>query len=850
MRSLLVLILFVPQTTCFAQDRAAIVRGGKAATALVDLRDQELTATAFCIVESGIFVTNFHVVKKLDENAEVRLVLNAGLEDQQELTATVIRIDEENDLALLRTKKRGKFPVLPLGSVSELFETQQLTVFGFPFGKGLSAKEDSYPEISVNVGRITSLRRGDKKRVKYLQLDADINPGNSGGAVLNEKGEVVGVVSFGIQASGVNFAIPVSKLSELVARPDVQSELPTIADLGKEPLKVTVTPFGDEIAMPTVEVIVTVGDDPAVTVPLQRKAGNEFESEFTPAKPLPEFVLSVEATFESGRLSGTVSDREYTIDGKKKKLSETEQLQRDPNTGDMTVVLNDGQTLTGAVGGLTDTRLNFGPATSKVDLGKVTELRITPPENQPSVKYEVVVRSGADEIYRSKVEDAGGLAEPVVKSISTVRPYTGGKKTLKLPGTITDATLAGGGRYLLLTLGESQKLAVYDLDTATIRKVISLPSTNVLVAGLLEHALVVDRNRNIISRYSLTSFKSDRSSKPPFQGIVKAIAGGYASEGPVLIHWSSGTAALDRAVYGFMDIDSMKLRDVTLEGRLNNTSYRDVVHMRASASGSVYGMWATSHSPQGLEVLIFSGDRAFSKREHTSVGHVVPGPDGMYLFTGIGGVYSSSLVGGDSRRNRVPCVPTTHPRLYVTVPAEPGAQRNLGNKPFDGVKPGLFQVDSDTPLINLPSLELGKSNENRSWMRGDFTLDKRVYYILGANQLISIPLTNDRLVIQRVSLMESLKESGVDYFFVVSTPKRGFRPGKTYRYRIEVASKRPGVRFSLAESPKGMRISPSGDITWKVPSQFRDDKAEVIVNITNSIDQHTVEAFTLYRSTD
>lgn len=199
------------------------ITSAKAATALVVTPAG--SGTAFCISESGLFITCNHVVEGVKNDA-VSVVISPTGKDEKKYPATVIRRLKDDDIAILKVVLDRKVPALKLGDISELVETEQLYTFGYPFGSALAMDEKSYPSISVNVGRITALRKkGDT--LDAIQLDAQVNPGNSGGPVLDGNGQVVGIVAAGIVASGINFAIPVSVLSK-----GLQAPLITVAGAG------------------------------------------------------------------------------------------------------------------------------------------------------------------------------------------------------------------------------------------------------------------------------------------------------------------------------------------------------------------------------------------------------------------------------------------------------------------------------------------------------------------------------------------------------------------------------------------------------------------------------------------
>lgn len=170
--------------------KADINAMGKAATAYVETNRG--SGTAFCVHPSGLFVTNNHVIHDADKNA-ITLVLEPGFKKQRVLKATVIRVDEARDLALLRAEGATELPTLALGTVNGIIELMEVVAFGYPLGRSLALDKKEYPAISVNAGRITALRHKDGE-LQQIQIDVALTFGNSGGPVLDENGKVVGVV--------------------------------------------------------------------------------------------------------------------------------------------------------------------------------------------------------------------------------------------------------------------------------------------------------------------------------------------------------------------------------------------------------------------------------------------------------------------------------------------------------------------------------------------------------------------------------------------------------------------------------------------------------------------------------
>ena len=200
-----------------AAQTAQQIRQGKRATAYVELPSLHASGTAFCISPQGFFVTNEHVVRGLDRNARITLVLNPGETNQVVASAHLVRANAAADLALLKLDGEHKsLAWLELDTDKELTETAPVTAFGYPFGQKLREGDSDYPNITVNVGRVTALRKSNGL-LQRIQLDAPLHPGNSGSPVVDAQGRVVGIVEGGMEAADITFAIPARRLDALLS---------------------------------------------------------------------------------------------------------------------------------------------------------------------------------------------------------------------------------------------------------------------------------------------------------------------------------------------------------------------------------------------------------------------------------------------------------------------------------------------------------------------------------------------------------------------------------------------------------------------------------------------------------
>lgn len=150
--------------------------------------------------EQGILVTNFHVYAgsdKIEIKHNDSLITNSG----------IVGINVEKDILILKIDK-SDFPNIPFASSDELKVGQKVYAIGSPLGL----------ENSMSEGIISGFRKIGKSNKPYTQISASISPGSSGGAVLNSKGELVGMTTSSyIDGQNINFAIPVDEILNVTA---------------------------------------------------------------------------------------------------------------------------------------------------------------------------------------------------------------------------------------------------------------------------------------------------------------------------------------------------------------------------------------------------------------------------------------------------------------------------------------------------------------------------------------------------------------------------------------------------------------------------------------------------------
>ena len=175
-------------------------------------QNQERTGqgSGFIWDTEGNIVTNYHVVASAS-------IVDVEFADGSQYSASVIGLDPNSDLAIIKINPKGKILTpLNLGDSTNVKVGNHTIVIGSPFGQ----------EFSMSTGIVSAIKRTvPSQNARFsipnvIQTDAAINPGNSGGPLLDIEGNVIGINSQIISTSGVNqgigFAIPINSVKKII----------------------------------------------------------------------------------------------------------------------------------------------------------------------------------------------------------------------------------------------------------------------------------------------------------------------------------------------------------------------------------------------------------------------------------------------------------------------------------------------------------------------------------------------------------------------------------------------------------------------------------------------------------
>ena len=168
---------------------------------------QQGEGSGVIISSDGYIVTNNHVVDGATE-------LTVSMSDKRELKARLIGKDAKTDVALVKVDAKD-LPHVRLGSSADVEVGDIALAIGNPFGLGQT----------VTMGIVSAVGRGGlgiEDYEDFIQTDASINPGNSGGALVNTKGELIGINTAILSGSGgnqgVGFAVPVDMVRQVMTQ--------------------------------------------------------------------------------------------------------------------------------------------------------------------------------------------------------------------------------------------------------------------------------------------------------------------------------------------------------------------------------------------------------------------------------------------------------------------------------------------------------------------------------------------------------------------------------------------------------------------------------------------------------
>jgi hypothetical protein len=737
---------------------------------------------------TGVVVTNAHVIRGRAGSSGLEVVLFSGTSAERTLKADVFAEDADRDLALLLINS-DKLP-LPIARTRTipLRETLPVHVIGFPFGEALAAKKGN-PEVTLSAGSISSLRKDDYGNLVAIQLDGGINPGNSGGPVVDAAGDLLGIAVAKVTGSQIGLVIPAQSLRDmLMGRVDHAAVRMLSNQKGVVELAFDLHLIDPMQSLQRVSVLLLPQEQ------LKEEPKPRPDGQFNGLKNAHEQALALEGQTAKGvvtlRIKGDKADY----------LHQVKMVRRDRK-----VFFTE------------PTALSIGP-------GRVVAVTTTS-EKKPSPE-----KVTPESPVQPEVTTPPRPAEPAPKAEEAVT---------KLPGTIEDLAVAGGGRYVVCKVKDIPALTVYDSYAAKLARHLRLPSTEFVFGAGGTTAVIYFKDESLLQSWNLETGEKLKTKPNPFSSPVLCIVMGHSRGDQAFVRYGAErSGGPSEAGMSLLDTASLQPIETTGSDGQRYLAYGDYgMQMRANHDLSRIAFWSLGSSPAGINLLRRVGNSYNHKRQHDTAGALLPGDDGR-LYTGVGRILSDDLLGVGELQGHF---------LW------PGLG---GNLVLGMDQKGQLQIHEPgktsplTPWGQFPewTQKAGEVMSKTQLEPGLLRADKRVIFAPNIGRLMFIPIEADRIILKPFDLKTTLDRSGIDYLIVTSSPPTEVRLRQQWQYQVEVLSKAGSLKYSLELAPPTMKITDAGLITWAVPPSLPEQGEKVVVLVADRSGEQAYHTFTIRAS--
>jgi S1-C subfamily serine protease len=810
----------------------ARVKGG---TAFLTVPQTEASGSAFRISKDGLYVTCAHVLGRLKKGDQVTLTLNPGLANERKSQATILKLTDEFDLAVVKAEETDQ-DFLPLADAGGIKETDAVVVVGFPLGEAL-AMGGKAPEVTLKTGRVTSLRRAAEGRLEALQIDAELLPGNSGGPVLDSRGRVVGIAAARTAANSLNFAVPVESLRIVLNAPSITVMEPLVIPAGAsdQPISIAFTVSWLNPAGPAEKVSGAIASSQpgGAEHPLEVRAlgAGRFEIQFVPGKFLSEArssLLRADFIQEVGNQRFTtafdIRDAAITVGDRKLLLSDVCRVF--PRAG--RVILNDGTKLEGPVSGmdrlvqvLTDGEGLFNGANRDA---VVIRPRCGRPPTLP-----LLIRAagrGVTNTWSGRIRFEEAPAERRASGGTYLYPPptgpadNGDPVSIDLGGRADKLAFGGGGRFAVARVPGNIALSVVDCVAGKTMGTIPLASKTQPFTATADAVLLGCGNR--VERWTLEPLAKVGLSEPWLVGEILCLSSGAADADRLNVLYDA---------FGKSGVIYLEQRDTATGRLLAMSNSGSLLPPECDLLTSTTGDMLTTRCASSREVLVVRAGQLEKITPH-GILRAEPGDDG-WVF---GGNAPWSLKGGSSPfpgSKDLLCRSSTLPGLGWSIPPAPDGFRNKRTPPcslIDLARGSVLLKDwVELPEV-LPPADARMADSRSSGIpwADRFMLSPQ----LGI--LVTVPWDCSHLTIRRVDPVGAMTAAGAR-FSLMSCPATVRLPAGegVHRLRIGLLS-HAGTRASaqLAIPVPGISLADDGTLEISAAARAAGQMLHAVIRVT------------------
>jgi len=410
-------------------------------------------------------------------------------------------------------------------------------------------------------------------------------------------------------------------------------------------------------------------------------------------------------------------------------------------------------------------------------------------------------------------------------------------ETIALPAKFEDVIVGGSGRFLFFQIGELKKLLVFDVQQQELVHEIPLEEADSRIAAGADFLYIAVRRENVLQRWSLDGFEKELTVKLPFQSPVEDIAtGSHATE---VIY--AGSADKHGTLLDPETLKPAKLRMIDHTGRrpADPLPGAEKTVVRASANGRTFCLLSTRYSPGDFRTLVVMNGFVHSFRRGESVSYMAPDFNGELIYTPKG-VFTDQCTefrlsdGLFAKRFQMPSVGSSY---TISVDRE-------DRKKKERATVNVHTGSAAEPMLSVSDLTLRPGDYSDFHAQSRLTLDRRVFFFPDEKLIVTLPQSNDMLVLNDLDVEEELEKTGDAFLFVVSRPPQYIKKGRRFEYQLDVKSDAGGIQYKMDSGPSGMRINDEGLVSWRAPRKG-DAPFDAVITVSNEEARETTHAFRL-----
>ncbi|MCE9544097.1 MAG: hypothetical protein K8T25_01020, partial [Planctomycetia bacterium] len=392
------------------------------------------------------------------------------------------------------------------------------------------------------------------------------------------------------------------------------------------------------------------------------------------------------------------------------------------------------------------------------------------------------------------------------------------EQSFDLPEKYDEVAIGGGGRYYIFYSHKSNKLQVFDVAKLKLAGEIEVPEKALICAGR-EKLIIVLPGQKLLQRWDLATLEREKTVPVKTGPTLEAAMMGSDSDGPVLL-W-------EREHGSFFDIKTMQ--QFLPKGPMLTGHEKWGLNIAVSADGKTWTGWVNGGSGGTYTAWHLSGKSTEVKSGPGGIygeGRCLPNADGSLFLTNGGEVYDRNFKRFSTEWFKdAKLVPTDDPRFFIAWRPQPG----------DKIKVDICTagdrrvVYSDNDEIELHEPRLTERPKVRYWAKSKL--------------LVVLPEKNESIVLKPLDWIEEKKKADPKYLFLTSAPPTEAASGTMYSYQVEAESKTGGLKYSLESGPQGMKISESGELTWRITGKPVGGVTQVVVNVKDKSGKEVMQSF-------